>query len=453
MKKEKTDLGTDSVGKLLFKLAVPAILAQLVNMLYNIVDRIYIGHIKDTGAIALTGIGLCLPMILLVMAFSALMGMGGAPKAAIYMGKGDLESARKTLGCCVVMLTGMAVLLTIVFLAFGKDLLYLFGASDNTISYAWGYLRIYVCGSIFVMISLGLNSFITTQGFSLIGMGTILIGAAANIILDPIFIFGLQMGVSGAALATILSQGISAVWVLRFLRGEKTQLRIEKKYLQMDREYVLPVLALGVSPFVMQSTESLINISYNTSLYKYGGDLAVSAITILSSVMQMIFLPLSGLGQGAQPIISYNYGAGKNDRVKKAFRLLFGISMGFAAAIWAVIMMLPGIFVHIFNSSSQELYDMAVWAMRIFMAGAFAMGGQMACQQTFLALGQAKASLFFACFRKLILMIPLIFLLPLFLADKLMAVFLAEAVSDLLAAAVTVITFLILFPRILKKER
>ncbi len=453
MKKEKTDLGTDSVGKLLFKLAVPAILAQLVNMLYNIVDRIYIGHIKDTGAIALTGIGLCLPMILLVMAFSALMGMGGAPKAAIYMGKGDLESARKTLGCCVVMLTGMAVLLTIVFLAFGKDLLYLFGASDNTISYAWGYLRIYVCGSIFVMISLGLNSFITTQGFSLIGMGTILIGAAANIILDPIFIFGFQMGVSGAALATILSQGISAVWVLRFLRGEKTQLRIEKKYLQMDREYVLPVLALGVSPFVMQSTESLINISYNTSLYKYGGDLAVSAITILSSVMQMIFLPLSGLGQGAQPIISYNYGAGKNDRVKKAFRLLFGISMGFAAAIWAVIMMLPGIFVHIFNSSSQELYDMAVWAMRIFMAGAFAMGGQMACQQTFLALGQAKASLFFACFRKLILMIPLIFLLPLFLADKLMAVFLAEAVSDLLAAAVTVITFLILFPRILKKER
>ena len=418
MKKEKTDLGTDSVGKLLFKLAVPAILAQLVNMLYNIVDRIYIGHIKDTGAIALTGIGLCLPMILLVMAFSALMGMGGAPKAAIYMGKGDLESARKTLGCCVVMLTGMAVLLTIVFLAFGKDLLYLFGASDNTISYAWGYLRIYVCGSIFVMISLGLNSFITTQGFSLIGMGTILIGAAANIILDPIFIFGFQMGVSGAALATILSQGISAVWVLRFLRGEKTQLRIEKKYLQMDREYVLPVLALGVSPFVMQSTESLINISYNTSLYKYGGDLAVSAITILSSVMQMIFLPLSGLGQGAQPIISYNYGAGKNDRVKKAFRLLFGISMGFAAAIWAVIMMLPGIFVHIFNSSSQELYDMAVWAMRIFMAGAFAMGGQMACQQTFLALGQAKASLFFACFRKLILMIPLIFLLPLFLADK-----------------------------------
>lgn len=453
MKKQKTDLGADSVGKLLLKLAFPAILAQLVNMLYNIVDRIYIGHMKDTGAIALTGIGLCLPMILLVMAFSALMGMGGAPKAAIYMGKGDLESARKTLGCCVVMLTGMAVILTIAFLVFGKDLLYLFGASDNTISYAWSYLRTYVCGSIFVMISLGLNSFITTQGFSLTGMGTILIGAVTNIILDPIFIFGFHMGVSGAALATILSQAISAVWVLWFLRGKKTQLRIEKKYLQMKKEYVLPVLALGVSPFVMQSTESLINISYNTSLYKYGGDIAVSAITILGSVMQMIFLPLIGLGQGAQPIISFNYGAGNHDRVKKAFRLLFGISLGFAAVIWAVIMVFPGMFVRIFNSNSQELYDMATWAMRIFMAGAFAMGGQMACQQTFLALGQAKASLFFACFRKLTLMIPLIFLLPLCFTDKLMAVFLAEAVSDFLATAVTVITFLILFPRILKKER
>ncbi|NBH12928.1 MATE family efflux transporter [Lachnospiraceae bacterium] len=452
-KKQKTDLGKDPVGRLLLNLALPAILAQLVNMLYNIVDRIYIGHIKDTGAIALTGIGLCLPIILLVMAFSALLGMGGAPKAAIYMGKGDLESARKTLGSCVVMLTGMAVILTVVFLVFGKELLYMFGASDNTIPYAWGYLRIYVCGSIFVMFSLGLNSFITTQGFSLVGMETILIGAVINIILDPVFIFGLHMGVSGAALATILSQAVSAVWVLCFLRGPKTQLRIEKKYLQMKKEYVLPVLALGVSPFVMQSTESLINVSYNTSLYKYGGDMAVSAITILSSVMQMIFLPLSGLGQGAQPIISFNYGAGNHKRVKKTFWLLFGVSMGFAVAIWVVIMLFPGIFVRFFNDSSQELYDMASWAMRIFLAGAFAMGGQMACQQTFLALGQAKASLFFACFRKLILMIPLIFLLPLLLEDKLMAVFLAEAVSDLAAAAVTITAFCILFPKILKKQQ
>lgn len=453
MKNQAADLGKDSVGKLLLKLALPAILAQIVNMLYNIVDRIYIGHIKDIGAIALTGVGLCLPMILLVMAFSALTGMGGAPKAAIYMGKGDLESARKTLGSCVVMLIGTAAILTLVFLIFGRQLLYVFGASDNTISYAWGYLRIYVCGSIFVMISLGLNSFITTQGFSLVGMGTILIGAAINIILDPVFIFGFRMGVPGAALATVISQAVSAVWVLRFLRGKQTKLKIEKKYLQLKREYVLPVLALGVSPFVMQSTESLINISYNTSLYKYGGDLAVSAMTILSSVMQMIFLPLSGLTQGAQPIISYNYGAGNDIRVKKAFRLLFCVSFGFATTTCALILCFPGVFVQIFNNSSKELYDMASWAMRIFLAGSFAMGAQIACQQTFLALGQAKVSLFFACFRKLILMIPLIFVLPLFFQDKLMAVFLAEAVSDLLAAAATTITFFILFPRILKKER
>ncbi len=261
------------------------------------------------------------------------------------------------------------------------------------------------------------------------------------------------MGVSGAALATVISQAISAAWVLRFLRGTKTKLRIDRRYLQLKREYALPVLALGLSPFVMQSTESLINISYNTSLYKYGGDLAVSAITILSSVMQMVLLPISGLAQGAQPIVSYNYGAGNNARVKQAFYLLFAVSLGFAVTVWAVIMCFPGAFVRIFNSNSRELYQMASWAMRIFLAGTFAMGGQLACQQTFLALGQAKVSLFFACFRKLILMIPLIFVLPLFFENKLLAVFLAEAVSDLMAAAATIITFLILLPKILKKER
>ena len=451
--KKNADLGRDPLGKLLLKLALPAILAQLVNMLYNIVDRIYIGHIRDTGAIALTGIGLCLPIILIIMAFSALIGFGGAPRAAIYMGKQDMESARKILGSCVIMLTGLAVVLTLIFLLGGRQMLFLFGASENTISYAWGYLRIYVCGTIFVMISLGLNSFITTQGFSVEGMGTILIGAALNIILDPIFIFGFHMGVSGAALATIISQAVSAVWVLRFLRGRKTKLRIERQYLQLKKEYVLPVLALGVSPFVMQSTESLINISFNTSLYKYGGDIAVSSITILSSVMQMIFLPLSGLTQGAQPIISYNYGARNDERVKKTFRMLVFTCLGFATAAWAVMMMFPGMFVKIFNSSSQELYEMASWGMRIYIAGAFAMGAQMACQQTFLALGQAKVSLFFACFRKLILMLPLIFIITLFLENKLMGVFLAEAVSDLTAGIATTVTFLILFPRILQRER
>lgn len=450
-KKKSTDLAKDPLGKLLLKLAFPAILAQVVNMLYNIVDRIYIGHIPDTGAIALTGIGLCLPVILVIMAFSALAGIGGAPRAAIYMGKQDMDSANKTLGSCTLMLLGLAVVLTAVFLAFGKPLLFLFGASEATIPYAWGYLRIYVCGTLFVMISMGLNSFITTQGFSMVGMGTILIGAASNIILDPIFIFGFGMGVSGAALATVLSQAVSAVWVLKFLCGKKTKLRIEKKHLQLKRDYVLPVLALGVSPFVMQATESLINVAYNTSLYKYGGDLAVSSITILNSVMQMIFLPLSGLTQGAQPIISYNFGAGNEERVKKAFRLLIASSLTFVTVGWGLVMGFPGLFVRMFNSSSVELYEMASWAMRIYMAGFFTMGAQIACQQTFLALGQAKASLFFACFRKIILMIPLIFLLPMFMENKLMAVFLAEAVSDAAAATATTVTFLILFPRILRK--
>ncbi len=451
--KKNTDLAKDPVGKLLLKLALPAILAQVVNMLYNIVDRIYIGHIPDTGAIALTGIGLCLPVIFIIMAFSALAGIGGAPRAAIYMGKKDMDSANKTLGSCFLMLTGIALLLTIVFLAFGRELLFLFGASSQTIPYAWGYLRVYICGTVFVMYSVGLNSFITTQGFSLVGMSTILIGAVANIILDPIFIFGFGMGVPGAALATILSQAISALWVLKFLCGKKTKLRIERKHLQLKKQYVLPVLALGVSPFVMQGTESMITVAYNTSLYKYGGDLAVSSLTVLNSVMQMIFLPLSGLTQGAQPIISYNYGAGNGQRVKKAFRLLIGTSLAFVVPAWGIVMVFPGVFVRIFNSSSQELYDMASWAMRVYLAGFFSMGAQIACQQTFLALGQAKVSLFFACFRKLILMIPLIFILPVFFEDKLMAVFLAEAVSDLAAAFATTATFLVLFPRILKKGR
>ena len=451
--RQNSDLGRDPVGKLLLKLALPAILAQIVNMLYNIVDRIYIGHIPGTGAIALTGIGLCLPVVLIIMAFSALVGFGGAPRAAIYMGKQDMESAKKTLGACTVMLTGIAILLTVLFLLAGKQLLFLFGASENTIPYAWGYLRIYVCGTVFVMVSIGLNSFITTQGFSVEGMGTILIGALLNIVLDPIFIFGFHMGVSGAALATIISQAVSAAWVLRFLRGKKSKLRIERDSLQLKKEYVMPVLALGVSPFVMQSTESLINISFNTSLYKYGGDIAVSSITILSSVMQMIFLPLSGLTQGAQPIISFNYGAGNNERVKKAFRLLICCCIVFSTSTWALVMGFPGVFVRIFNNSSRELYDMASWGMRFYIAGAFAMGAQIACQQTFLALGQAKVSLFFACFRKLILMIPLIFILPVFLENKLMAVFLAEAVSDFVAGVATTGTFLVLFPKILQRER
>ncbi len=333
-KKTGNDLGSGSVGKLLLKLAAPAILAQVVNMLYNIVDRMYIGHIPEIGVSALTGVGLCFPIIILITAFSSLIGMGGAPRAAIFMGKREKEKAEEILGNCVTALVVIAVLLTIVFLVFGRPLLILFGASENTIGYALDYMQIYVCGTIFVQMALGLNSFITTQGFSLISMLTVAIGAVTNIVLDPILIFGFQMGVQGAALATIISQAVSSVWVLRFLTGKKTKLRIQKKYLRVRAGILLPVLGLGVSPFVMQSTESLLNICLNASLSRYGGDLAVGAMTIMSSVMQICTLPLQGLTQGAQPIISFNFGAGKVDRIKKAFRLAITAGLTYTTAFW-----------------------------------------------------------------------------------------------------------------------
>ncbi len=449
-KKTGNDLGTGSVGKLLLKLAAPAILAQVVNMLYNIVDRMYIGHIPEIGVSALTGVGLCFPIIILITAFSSLIGMGGAPRAAIFMGKREKEKAEEILGNCVTALVVIAILLTIVFLVFGRPLLILFGASENTIGYALDYMQIYVCGTIFVQMALGLNSFITTQGFSLISMLTVAIGAVTNIVLDPILIFGFQMGVQGAALATIISQAVSSVWVLRFLTGKKTKLRIQKKYLRVRAGILLPVLGLGVSPFVMQSTESLLNICLNASLSRYGGDLAVGAMTIMSSVMQICTLPLQGLTQGAQPIISFNFGAGKVDRIKKAFRLAITAGLTYTTAFWILLMVIPQVFVMIFNSSSTELMDFTVWSMRIYMAGLFALGAQITCQQTFLALGQAKVSLILACLRKLILLIPLILVLPLFMEDKVFGVFVAEPIADILASLTTVIVFSRIFPKLLR---
>lgn len=451
--KKTTDLGRDSLGKLLLKLSIPAILAQLVNMLYNIVDRIYIGHIPEEGALALTGIGLCFPIIMLVTAFSCLIGMGGAPRAAIFMGKEENEKAQKILGNCVTVLIVTSLLLTMVFLVFGERLLYLFGASESTIVYALPYMKIYACGTIFVQFALGLNSFITTQGFATVSMATVVIGAALNIILDPVLIYGCHMGVQGAALATIMSQAVSAIWVLVFLCGKKTKLRIQKKDLPVKKEYLLPVLSLGVSPFVMQSTESLINISFNSSLSRYGGDMAVGAMTILTSVMQLVWMPLSGLTQGAQPIISFNFGAGNQERVRKTFRMLLISALGYSFCMGGVVLLFPQMFVSIFNKNSKELFEITVWAMRIFMAGTLVLGIQSACQQTFLALGQAKISLFLACLRKVILMIPLIFLLPHIFENKVFGVFLAEPVSDIIAVMVTGTTFFVAFPRILKKER
>ena len=448
----KRDLGSTSVGKLLFSLAVPTVAAQLVNMLYNVVDRMYIGHIPESGVQALTGLGLCFPVIMMISAFSALVGMGGGPQAAIAMGQKKNDKAEQILGNCTVMLVLIAFILTVFFLAFGPGLLTLFGASSRTLPYAWAYMQIYVCGTIFVQISLGLNAFITTQGFTQISMLTVVIGAVVNIILDPVFIFGLNLGVRGAALATVLSQAVSAAWALRFLTGKKTILHIRRKNLKLSPEILGPVLALGVSPFVMQSTESVLNICFNSSLSRYGGDLAVGAMTIVSSVMQIGSLIQSGVGQAAQPIISFNYGARKDDRVKQAIKLLVLSCVLIMSTFFLLVQLFPAVFVNIFNNSSEELLQITVWAMHIYFGGIFMMGFQNSFQTSFVALGQAGISLFLACLRKLILLIPLIYILPCFFTDKVFAVFLAEPISDVLAALTTIALFVINFPRILKKE-
>lgn len=447
---KEVNLGEGSVGRLLVKLAVPSIVAQMVNLLYNMVDRIYIGHIPGSGDIALTGLGLCFPIIMIITAFSNLIGAGGAPRVAIHMGKGEQEQAEKTMGNCVATLVLLAVILTVLLELFAVPLLTLFGASDNTLPYALSYLRIYVVGTLCVMISLGLNPFITTQGFSDVAMKTVIIGAVCNIILDPVFIFLLGMGVQGAALATILSQGVSAVWVLFFLNGKRTKLKLKKQHLKIEWKVIAPVLALGVSPFVMGATESALNIAFNSSLAKYGGDVAVGAMTILSSIMQLQFMPTQGLTQGAQPIMSFNYGAAKIDRVKKTYRLLIGCCLAYTMVFWLAVQCFPQMFVKIFNDT-PELLDTTTWALRIYFATSGIFGIQMAVQQTFLSLGQAKVSLFIACLRKIILLIPLIYLLPYFFEDKVFAVFLAEPVSDFISVTVAAVLFLFNINKILRK--
>lgn len=439
--KREQDLGSDSIGRLMFTLAVPAITAQLVNMLYNIVDRIYIGHIPEIGSNALTGVGICFPIIILIMAFSSLVAMGGAPQAAIAMGQQNNEKAERILGNCFTSLLIVAAALTAVFLIFGEPILWAFGASENTIGYANDYLQIYIIGTVFVQIALGMNMFITTQGFAKTSMLTVVIGAALNIILDPVFIFMFNMGVQGAALATIISQGVSAAWVLRFLTGKRTTLHIKKHCMRISPQIMLPVLALGVSPFIMQSTESLLSVVLNTSLLKYGGDIAVGAYTVLGSVIQIVNLPMQGLFQGAQPITSYNYGAQKFDRVKKSVRLLTITAVTYGTVFWLALMLVPQVFVGMFTSDAA-LTETTVWAMRIFLAGVFAFGFQGSFQNSFLALGQAKVSLLMALLRKIVLLIPLIFIMPVFFENKLFGVFIAEPIADILAAIVTTIAFI-----------
>ena len=445
------DMGTGNVKKLLAQLAIPAIVAQVINLLYNVVDRIYIGHIPEVGASALTGVGLFMPILMLINAFAMLAGSGGAPRAAIAMGQKDNDTAEKIVGNCFSLLLGFAIVLTMVFYVSAPTLLTLFGASEITLPYAVDYARIYILGSVFVLIVMGMNPFITTQGFAKISMLTTVIGAVINIVLDPIFIFVLDMGVRGAALATVLSQAVGAVWILCFLTGKKTILRLKKENMKLIPSIILPCLGLGISTFVMLSTESLLSISFTSSLSKYGGDIAVGAMTIITSVSQLVVMPLQGICQGGQPIISYNYGANNKERVKEAFFTQFGACVIYTSVFWAALMFVPQIFAGMFTND-VALIEYTTWTLRIYMAGIFALGFQISCQQSFMALGQAKVSLLLACLRKIILLIPFIFILPVFFENKVFAVFLAEPVSDIIAAAVTTITFLTQFNRILKKE-
>lgn len=444
------DMGSGSIPKLFLQLAIPAVVAQVVNLLYNIVDRIYIGHIPEVGASALTGVGLFTAILMLVNAFAMLAGAGGAPLASIALGKQDKDRAEKIMANSFSLLLIFSVILTIAFYVAAPSLLTMFGASEVTLPYAVDYARIYILGSICVLIVMGMNPFITTQGFAKISMMTTVIGAAINILLDPIFIFGLNMGVKGAALATVLSQGVGAIWILRFLTGKQTTLRLKKENMKLDPKIFGPTLALGISTFVMLSTESILSISFTTSLSKYGGDVAVGAMTIITSVSMLVTMPLQGFCQGGQPIISYNYGAGNSNRVKKAFFTQFGVCVTYAFIFWILAMFIPQVFVSIFTPDAA-LTEYTSWAIRIYMAGIFSTGFQLSCQQSFMALGQAKISLFLACLRKIILLIPLIFILPNFFADKVLAVFLAEPVSDIIAATVTTIAFFTQFKKILRK--
>jgi len=449
MSDNKEILGTAPIGKLLFQLAVPTVVAQLINMLYNIVDRIYIGHIPGDGSLALTGVGVCMPIIMIISAFAALIASGGAPKASIYMGKGDNTSAERIMGGCFSVQMIISAVLTTVLLIWNKDLLMMFGASENTIGYATDYMNIYAIGTVFVQLTLGMGSFITAQGYTKISMITVLIGAVSNIILDPIFIFGFNMGVKGAALATIFSQAVSCIWVLMFLCGKKSYLKLKKRYFRIDGKLIFPCLALGTATFIMQSSESVISVCFNSSLLKYGGDIAVGAMTILTSVMQFAMLPMQGIAQGAQPILSYNYGAKNADRIKKTFQLLLISCLTYSFVIWGAIILFPQMFAGIFTPDTS-LIGFTATALRIYCGVMCIFGIQIACQMTFVSIGNAPCSILVAIVRKFVLLLPLIYLMPHLMADNTLGVYAAEPVADMIAVTFTAILFTIQFQKALK---
>ncbi|MBQ2699811.1 MAG: MATE family efflux transporter [Clostridia bacterium] len=450
MESNKEFLGTEPIGKLLFRLSIPTVVAQLINMLYNIVDRIYIGHMPGDGSLALTGVGVCMPLILLVAAFAALVSSGGAPRASIFMGKRDHDAAEKTLGNCFSLQVVVSMILTAVLLIWNEELLLAFGASENTIGYATDYMSVYAIGTLFVQMTLGMNTFITAQGFTKISMIAVMIGAVCNIAFDPLFIFGLNMGVKGAALATILSQAISCVWVISFLCGQKTRLRIRKKNIRLQGKIIWPCIALGAAAFIMQASESVISICFNASLLEYGGDIAVGAMTIMVSVMQFAMLPLQGIAQGAQPITSYNYGAKNPGRVKKTFRLLLMTCLTYSVTLWAAVMLFPKVFVGIFTPD-KALIDFTAPMLQIYLGGVCLFGIQIACQMTFTSLGKAVNSIIVAVVRKFVLLLPLIYIMPHVVADQTKGVYMAEPVADVIAVTFTAILFTFQFKKAMKE--
>ena len=445
-------LGTEKISKLLVRLTIPTITAQIINLLYNMVDRIYIAHIEDVGSIALTGVGVTLPLIMIISASASLIAAGGAPRASISLGKNDHETANKILNNSFVSLFIISIILTIVFGLFQRDLLMMFGASENTIQYGLDYFSIYVLGIIFVLLTLGLNTFITAQGFTKISMLSVILGAGLNIILDPIFIFVLDLGVKGAAIATVLSQAVSCIWVLSFLKGSNSTLRLQRKYMKLDKNIMLPSITLGIAPFIMQSSESLLMLTFNSNLYKYGGDVAVGVMIILTSTLQLAMLPILGFAQGASPIISYNYGAKKIDRVVNTLKYTIIICLIYSMGFFIVCQSVPELFLNLFNLDEQYL-EFGKSSLRMYMGGIFIIGALLSCQQAFIALGNAKSSMFIAILRKIILLIPMIYILPNFMENKTLGVFMAEPVSDILSALTTIILFIIFLRKIIRENK
>ena len=452
MQNDKNFLGTAPIGKLLLKLSIPTVIAQLINMLYNVVDRIYIGHIPEEGSLALTGVGVCMPIIMIVTAFAALISSGGAPRASICMGKQDNKSAEQILGNCFSLQIVVSIVLTVVLLIWNKDLLMVFGASKNTLGYATDYMRIYALGTLFVQLTLGMNAFITAQGFTTTSMVSVLIGAICNITLDPVFIFVFNMGVKGAALATVLSQAISTIWVVVFLSGKKTQLHLRKKYMGLKPKVFLPCVALGLATFIMQASESVVTVCFNSSLLHYGGDIAVGAMTILTSVMQFAMLPLQGIAQGSQPIASYNYGAKNADRVKKTFRLLVITCLTYSTLLWAAVQIIPKVFVSIFTSDAK-LVAFTAPMLKIYLGGLFLFGIQIACQITFTSLGKAVNSIIVAVVRKFVLLLPLIYIMPHVVSNPTIGVYMAEPIADIIAVLFTSVLFTFQFKKALAQIR